>query len=174
MSNSLQPHGQQHSRLPCPLPTPRACSNSCPLSQRCHPIISFSVNLFSSCLQSFPASGSFPKSQLFTSGGQSTGASASGSVLPMIIKGWFPLGLTGLISMLSKGLSRVFANTTVEKHQFFGIQPFFIVQLSHSFTITAKTTALTIWTFVCKKNYLCFLICCLGLSLLFFQEASIF
>ena len=120
MSNSLQPHGLQHSRLPCPSPTPRACLNSCPSSWWCHPTISSSVVPFSSCLQSFPASGSFPMSQLFASGGQSTGASVS--VHPMNIQDWFPLGLTGLSSLLSKGLSRVFSNTTVQKHQFFGAQ----------------------------------------------------
>ena len=143
-------------RLPCLSASPEVCSNSCPLSWWSHPIISPSVNLFSSCLQSFQASGSSPKSQLFASGGQSTGASASGSVLPMNIKGWFPLGLTGLISMLSKGRSRVFSNTTVEKDQFFGVQPFFIVQLSHSYMTTGKTIALTIWTFVFKVMSLLF------------------
>ena len=123
MSNSLQPHGLQHARLPSPSPSPRACSNSCPLSQWCHPNISSSVNPFSSHLQSFPASGSFQMSQLFTSGGQSIGVSASTSVLAMNIQDLFPLGLTGLISLQSKGLSRVFSNPTVQKHQFFGIQP---------------------------------------------------
>ena len=118
----------QHARLPCPSWSPRLCSNSCPLSQGCHPTISSSATTFPSCLQSFPASESFPVSQLFTSGGQSIGASASASVLPVNIrwfhgKGWFPLGLTGLISLLSKGLSRVFTNTTLQKHQFFGTQP---------------------------------------------------
>ena len=122
-SNSLWPHGLQHTRLPCPSPTPGACSNSCPLSQWCHPTISSSVLPFSSCLQSFPASGSFPVSRFFRSGGQSTGASASASVLPMNIQGWFPLQLTCLISFQSKGLSRVFSNTTVQKHQFFSAQP---------------------------------------------------
>ena len=117
--DSLWPHGLQQARLPCPSPSPRACSNSCPLSRWCHPNISSSVVLFF-CLQSFPASGSFPTSRLFTSGGQSTGASASASVLPMNIQNWFPLRLTGLISLLSKRLSRVFSNTTVQKHQFFG------------------------------------------------------
>ena len=117
MSNSLRPHGLQHASLPCPSLPPRLCSNS--LSWWCHPTISFSVTLFSSCLQSFLASGSFPVSLLFTSGGQSIGASTSASVHPMHIQGWFPLGLTGLISFLSKGLSRVFSNTTVQKHQFF-------------------------------------------------------
>ena len=114
---------RQHARLPCPSLSPRVCSNSCPLSHWCHPIISSSVAPFFSCPQSFPASGSFQMSQLFTSGGQSIGASVSASVLPMSIQGWFPLGLTGLISLLSKGLSRVCSNTTVQKHQFFDIQP---------------------------------------------------
>ena len=119
VSNSLRPHGLQHARLPCPSPTPRVYSNSCPLCQWCHPIISSSVVPFSSCLQSFPASGSFPMSQFFTSGGQSIGVSASASVLPMNIQDWFPLGLTGWIFLQSIGLSRVFSNTTVQKHQFF-------------------------------------------------------
>ena len=123
MSDSLQPHGLQHARLPCPSSSPGACSNSCPLSQWCHPTISSSVIPFASCLQSFPASGSFPMSWLFALGGQSIGASASASVLPMSIQGWFPLGLTGLISLLSKGLSWVFSSTTVRKHQFFSAQP---------------------------------------------------
>ena len=94
---TLRPHGLQHARLPCPSPTPRTCSNSCPLSRWCHPTISSSVIPFSSCLQSFPALGSFPRSQLFASGGPSIGVSASASVLPMNIQDWFPLGLTGLI-----------------------------------------------------------------------------
>ena len=110
-------------RLPCPSLSPGACSNSCPLSQWCHPTISSSVVPFSSCLQSFPASGSFPMNPLFAAGGQSIGASASASVLPKNIQGWFPLGFTSLISLLSKGLSRVFSSTTVRKHQFFGTQP---------------------------------------------------
>ena len=122
VSNSLRPHGLQHARLPCPSPTPRAYSNSCPLSRWCHPTISSSVVPFSSCLQSFPASGSFPMSQFFASGGQRIGVSASASVLQMNIQNWFPLGLTGLISLQFKGLSRVLTNTTVQKHQFFGAQ----------------------------------------------------
>ena len=122
LSDSLWPHGLQHTRLPCPSPTPGACSNLCPLSWWCHPVISSSLVPFSSCLQSFPASGSFPMSQFFALGGQSIGASASASVLPMHIQDWFPLGLTGLISLLSKELSRVFSNTTVQKHQFFSAQ----------------------------------------------------
>ena len=122
MSDSLQPHELQHARLPCPSPTLGACSNSCPLSWWCHPTISSSVVPFSSCLQSFPASGSFPMSQFFASGGQSIGLSASASVLPKNIQDWFPLGWTGLPSLQSKGLSRVFSNTTVQKHQCFGAQ----------------------------------------------------
>ena len=110
-------------RLPCPSPTPQACSNSCPSSQWCHPAISSSVIPFSSCLQSLPASGSFPMSQFFASGGQSIGASASASVLTMNIQDSFLLGLTGLISLQSKELSRVFSNTTVQKHQFLSTQP---------------------------------------------------
>ena len=106
-----------------PSPSPGVCSNSCPLSPWCHPIISSSVIPFSSCLKSFPASESFPISQFFTSGGQSTGASASPSVLPMNFQDWLPLGWTGLISLLSMGFSRVFSNTTVQKHQFFSTQP---------------------------------------------------
>ena len=122
MSNSLLPHGLQHTRLPCPSPTLRAHSNSCPLSRWCHPTISSSVVPFSSCLQSFPASGSFQLSQFFQSGGQSIGVSASASVLPVNIQDWFPLGCTDWISLLFKGLSIVFSNTTVQKHQFFGAQ----------------------------------------------------
>ena len=120
--DSLWPHGLQHARPPCPSPTPRVYSNSHPLSQRCNPTISSSVVPFSSCLQSFPASGSFQMSQFFASGGQSIGVSALTSVLPMNIQGWFPLGWTGWISLQSKGLSRVFSNTTVQKHQFFSSQ----------------------------------------------------
>ena len=122
MSNSLWPHGLQHTRLPCPSPTPGACSNSRPLSRWCHPTISSFVVRFSSRLQSFPASGSFQMSQCFTLGGQSILVSASVSVLPVTIQDWSPLGWTGWISLLSKGLSRVFSNTTVWKHQFFCTQ----------------------------------------------------
>ena len=120
VSDSSRPHGQQHSRLPCPSPAPRTCSNSRRSSQWCHPAISSSVVLFSSCLQSFPASASFPMSQFFASGGQSIGVSASASVLPMNIQDWFSLWWTGWISLPSKRLSRVFSNTTVQKHEFFG------------------------------------------------------
>ena len=121
VSDSLQLYGLQHTRLPCPSLSPRICSNSCPLNQWYHPYISSSITHFSSCPQSFPASVSFLISQLFASGGQSIGASAS--VLPMSIWSWFPLGLTGLSSLLFKELSRVFSSTTVWKHQFFSTQP---------------------------------------------------
>ena len=122
MSDSLQSHELQHARLPCPSLSPRVSSNSCPLSRWYHSTISSSVTLFSCCLQSFSASGSFPVSQLFASGGQTIGASALASILPVNIQGWFPLGLTGLISLLSKGLSRAFSNITFQKHQFFCAQ----------------------------------------------------
>ena len=122
MSDFLWPHRLQHARPPYPSRAPKVYSDSCPLSQWCHPTIWSSVGPFSSCLQSFPALGSLPMSQLFASGGQSIGVSASASVLPMNIQDWFPLGWTGWTSLLSKGLSRVFSNTTVQKHQFFGLQ----------------------------------------------------
>ena len=122
MSDSWWSHGLQHTRLPCPSLSPRACSNSCPLSRWCYLTISSSVTLFF-CLQSFPASGSFPMSQLFALASQSIGALASASVFPMSIQSWFPLRLVSLISLLSKRLSRVFSSTTVQKHQFFSPQP---------------------------------------------------
>ena len=137
VSDSLRPHGLQHTRLPCPSPASRAYSNSCPLSRWCHPIISSSVVPFLSCLQSFPASESFPVTQFFTSGGQSIGASAS--VLPMNIQDWFSLGLTDWISFQSKGLSRVFSNTQVQKHQFFGI-PLSVWSNSHIHTWLLEKT----------------------------------
>ena len=121
ISDCLWPYGLQHAKLPCPSLSLGVCLNSCPLSQWCHPHISFSVALFSSCPQSFPAWGSFPMNRLFESGGQSIGASAS--VLPMNIQGWFPFRLTGLISLVFKGLWRVFSSTIFWKHQFFGAQP---------------------------------------------------
>ena len=120
--NSLRRHELQHARPPCSSPTPGVYPNSCPLSRWCHPTISSSVVPFSSCPQSFPTSGSFPMSQFFTSGGQSIGVSASTSLLPMNTQDWSPLGWTGWISLQSKGLSRVFSNTTVQKHLFFGAQ----------------------------------------------------
>ena len=119
MSNSLQPHEPQHARPPCPSPTPGVHTNPCPLSRWCHPTISSSVVPFSSCPQSFPASGSFQMIQPFASGGQSIGVSASASVLPMNTHDWFPLGWTGWTSLKSKGLWRVVSNTTVQKHRFF-------------------------------------------------------
>ena len=147
MSDSLWPHGLKHARPLCPSPTPGVNSNSCPLIGWCHPTISSSVDPFSSCPQSFPASGSFQMSHLFTSGGQRIGVSASTSVLPMNIQGWFSLGWTCWISLQSKGLSRVFSNTTVQKHQFFSTQ---LVQFSHPYMITGKTIPLSIRTFVDK------------------------
>ena len=122
VSDSLQPHEPQHARPPCPSPTPGVHPNQCLLSWWCHPTISSSVIPFSSCPQSLPASESFPMSQLFTWGGQSTGVSASASVLPMNTQDWSPLGWSCWISLQSKGLSRVFSNTTVQKHQFFSTQ----------------------------------------------------
>ena len=122
VSNSLQPHGPQHARPSCPSPTPRVYSNSSPLSRWCHPTILSPVIPFSSCPQSSPASGSFQMSQLFASDGQNIGVSASTSVLPMSTQDWSPLGWTDWISLQSKGLSRVFSNTTVQNHQFFGTE----------------------------------------------------
>ena len=157
-------HGLQYTRLPCPIPSPRVCLESCWLSQWCHSTISNTVTLFYSCSKSFPASGSFPMSQLFTSVGQSIGVSASASVFPMNIQDWFPLELIGLIFLLYKGLSRVFSSTTVWRRKFFSTQPFFIIQLSHPHMTTGKTIALIRWTFVGKVMSLCFLIYCPGLS----------
>ena len=156
MSDSLLPHELQHARPPCPSPTPGIYPNSCALCWWCHPAISSSVVPFSSCPQSFPALGSFPMSQLFASGGQSIGVSASASVLPMNTQDRCPLGWTSLISLQSKGLSRVFSNTTVQNHQFFCTQAFFIVQLSHPYMTTGKTIALTRRTFVDKVMSLLF------------------
>ena len=144
MFDSLWPHGLQHARLLCPSPTPGACSNSCPSVMPsnhlilCHPLL-----LLPSI---FPSIRSFPMSWFFASGGQSIGVSASASVLPVDIQNWFPFRLTGLISLQSKGLSIISSNTTVQKHQFFGV--FFMVQLSYLFMTTGKTIALTMWTFV--------------------------
>ena len=162
VSDSLQPHGLQHPRLLCPSPTPRAYTNSCPSSRWCHPTISSSVIPFSSTLQSFPTSGSSQMSQLFASGGQSIGFSASTTVLPMNIQDWFPLGLTGWISLQSKRLSRVFSSTTVQKHQFFGAQLYSPTLTSiHDYDhglwyMTGKTIALTRRIFVGKVTSLLF------------------
>ena len=123
VANPLQPCGLQHVRPPCPSSSPKVCPSSCPLHPWCHPAISSSDTLFPFCPQSFPASGTFPMSQLFTSDDQNTGASASSSALPMISKGWLPLRLTGLISLLSNRLSGVFSGTTIRRHQFFGALP---------------------------------------------------
>ena len=147
-----------HARPPCPLPTPGVYSNSCPLSRWCHPTISSSVVPFSIPFQSFPASGSFPMSHFFTSGGQSIGASAAASVLPMNIQYWFPLGWTDLISLLSNRFSIVFSSTTVQKHQFFGTQ-LSLLSNSHIHTWLLEkitTTDLTRWTFVSKVMSLLF------------------
>ena len=149
MSDSLWPHGLQHTRPPCPAPIPGVYSNSCPLSQWYHPTISSSVVPFSSCPQSLPASETFPMSQLFAWGGQSIGVSSLASVLPKNTQDWSPLEWTGWISLLSKGLSRVFSNTTVQKHQFFGAQ-LSSQSNSHPYMTTGKTIALTRQTFVGK------------------------
>ena len=141
MSDPLWLHGLQHAWLSCPSLTLEVCSNSCPLSRWCYLTISSSAVPFSFCLQ-FPASGSFSVSRLFTSGGQSIEASASTLVLPMDIQGRFPMGLTGLLSLQSKGLSAVFSSTTVWAHQFFGAQPSLWFQLSHPWMTTGKTIAL--------------------------------
>ena len=159
MSNSLEPHGLQHTRPPCPSATPGVYSNSCPLSRWCHPTISSSAVPFS-CLQSFPASGSFQMNQLFASGGQSIGVSASSSVLPMNIQHWFPLGWTGWISLLSKGL--LFAVKSLLQHHgskalILWLLAFFIVQLSHSYMTTVKTIALMdLFTLLSKVRFLLF------------------
>ena len=154
LSDSLQRHESQHSRPPCPSPTPGVYPNSYPLSRWCHSAISSSVVPFSSCPQSLPASESFPMSQLFAWGGQSIGVAASASVFPMNTQDWSPLGWTGWISLQSKGLSRVFSNTTVQKH--LRRSAFFTVQLSHPYVTTGKTTDLTRQTFVDKLMSLLF------------------
>ena len=151
--DSLQLHGLQHTNLSCPSPTPRAYSNSCPLKQWCHPTILSSVVPLSSCPQSFPASGSFQMSQLFAAGGQSTVVSASASALPMNIQDYFPLGWTGWISLQSKGLSRVFSNTTVQKHLFFGAQ---LSLSSNSHIHTWLLENFDYMNFVGKEMYLLF------------------
>ena len=140
VSDSLQPRGLQHARIFCPSPSPGACPNSCPLSQICHPTISSFFVPFSSCIQSFSASGSILMSQLSTSGSQSIGVSAS--VLPVYIQDWFSLGLNGLISLQPKGLQRVFSNTAVQNHQLFYIQPSLCSDW-HPHMTTGKTIALT-------------------------------
>ena len=154
VSNSLWLHGLLHTRIPCPSPTPRVYANSCPLSQWCHPTISSSVVPFS-CLQSFPASGSFPVSQFFTSGGQSIGVSASTSVLPMNIQNWFPLGWTGWISAVQGTLKSLLQHHS-SKASILLHSAFFIAQFSHPSVITGKTMALTRQIFVSKVMSLLF------------------
>ena len=163
MSDSLWPHELQHARPPCPSPTSGVYPNSCPWSQWCHPVISSSVIPFSSCLQSFPESGSFQMSQLFTSGGQSIGISVSASVLPVNTQDWSPLGWTGWISLQSKGLSRVFSNTTVQKHQFFGVQPS-SQSNSHIHTWPLEKPQPWLDGHLSAKQCLCFWTCYLGWS----------
>ena len=150
MSDSLQLHESQHARPPCPSPTPGVHSDSCPLSQCCHPAISSSVVPFSSCPQSLPASESFPMSQLFAWGGQSTGVSASASFFPMNTQDWSPLGWTGWISLQSKGLFKHLLQHHSSKASILWLSAFFIVQLSHPYMTTAKTLALIRQTFVGK------------------------
>ena len=155
MFSSLQPHGLQHTRPPCPSPIPRVNSNSCPLSQWCHPTISSSIVPFSSCPQSLPASGSFQMNQLFASGSQSVGVSASTSVLPMNTQDWFPLGWTGCISLQFKGLSSLLQYHS-SKASILQCSVFFTVQLLLPYMTTGKTIALTRWTFVGKVMSLLF------------------
>ena len=155
MIDSFRIHVSQRARIPCPSPSPRVCWNSCPLILWCCPTISCSLPAFSSCLQSFPASGSFPMSQFFTSGGQSIGASASGSVLSVNIQGWFTSGLTGVISLQLKGHSRVLS-TALFKSINSLVSAFFMVELSHPYMATGKNIALTIQTFVDKVMSLIF------------------
>ena len=154
MSDSSGPQGLQHTRLLCPSPSPRVCSNSCQLSQWCYLTTSSSASLF--CLQSFPGSGSFPVSRLFASGGQSTGALASATVLPMNIQSWFPLGLIGLNSLHSKGTLKSLLQHHSSEASIFQCSAFFMVQLSHLYMTTGKTIVLTIWTFVSKVMSLVF------------------
>ena len=171
----MPPHGLQHARFHCPSPSPRACSNSCVWSRWCHPTISSCIVPFSSCHESLPASESFPVSHFFTSDGQSIGASASASVLPMNIQDWFPLGLTGLISLLSKGLKNTFQHNS--KASILRCPAFFMVQFSHLYMTTRKIICIRLlesqkllekklWLYgpLSTKWCLCFSICCLGLS----------
>ena len=153
ISDSLQPRGLQHARLPCPSLSPGACPSLCPSSQWCHPTISSSLAPFFSCPQSFPASGSYPMSRLFTSGGECIGTSAS--VLPMNVQSWFLSRLTGFIFLVPIGLSRVFSSTTIQKHQFSDAQPSLWFN-AHLYMTFGKTIALTIWIFIDKLMSLFF------------------
>ena len=177
VSDSLRSHGLQHAWLPCPLPTPGAYSNSCPSSWWCHLTTSSSVVPFSSCPQSFPASWSFPSfpmSQFFPSGGQSIGVSASASVLPMKIQDWFPLGVTGWISLIAvHGTLKSLLQHHSSKASTFQCSAFFVVQFSHPYMTTGKTIALTRWTFVGKVMSLLFNMLS-RLVIAFFQGASVF
>ena len=155
MSESLWRHEQQQTRLPCPSLSPRVCSNLCPLNWWCHPTITSSIIRFCSCPQSIPAVGSFPMSWFFKSDGQSIGALASASIFPMNIQHWFPLGWTALISLLSKGLSRVFSSITVRKHQCFGTQPY-IWSNSHIRTLLLEKPELWLCGLLSAKWYVCF------------------
>ena len=154
MPDPLWPHQVQHTRLPCPSPSPRACSNSHPLSRWFYLTISSSAALFTFCLQSFPASGSFAMCQLFASGGQSSGTSASASVLPMNILGWFPLGLTGLI-LQSKGLSKVFSSTTIKKHQYNRIILYYIyiIHILHYICIIIHRYYICVYILIGRKDH---------------------
>ena len=172
MSDSLWPHGLQQARPRCPSPTPGIYPNSCLLSQRCHPTISSSVSPFSSCLQSFPTSGSFPMSQLFASGGQNIGILASTSVLPMNIQDWFP-SMDWLDLLAVQGTLKSLLQHHSSKASVLRCSVFFIVQLSHPYMTTGKAIVLTRWTFVGNVMSLLF-ICCLVWSWLLFQGVSVF
>ena len=173
VSDYLRPHRLQHARPPCPSPTPWVHANSCPLSQWCHPTILISVIPFSSCPQLFPVSRSFQMSQLFISGGQTIGVSASAPILPMNTQDWSPLGWTGWISLQSKGLSRVFSNTTVQKYQFFSTQ-LSLQSNSHIHTWLLEKPLPWLDRPLLVKQCLCFLICYLGWAQLSFQGICIF
>ena len=171
MSASLRPHGLQHARPPCPSPSPRIYSSSCWSHQWCHPAVSSSDALFSFCPQSFPSSGTFPMGHLFTSDDQN--AEASASVLPISVQGWFPLRLTGLTSLLSKGLSGVFSSSTVQKHQFFGVLPS-LRSSSHNHTWPLGRPQPWLYRPLLAGLCLCFSTHCLGLSSLSCQEVIAF
>ena len=173
LCQTLIPHGLQHARLPCLALSPRSCWNSCPLSQWCHPTISFSLTPFSSCSLCISDSKYFPMSQLFPSDGQSTGASASAWVLPMNIQDWFPLELTVFISLLSNRLSRDFPKHRDTKESIFCHSAFFTVQLSHPYMTTGKTKVLTVQSFVSQVMSLFFNMLS-RFALIFFQRASVF
>ena len=163
ISNSLWPHGLQHARLPCPSPSPEVHPSSCPLLWWCHPANSFSNALFSFCPQSFPASETFPMSQLFASDNQNTGVSALASIFPMSIQGWFPLRLTGLISLLFKGLWGIFFSTIVRRHRFFGVTPS-LPSSSHNRTWPLGRPQPWLYRPLSAEWCLCFSAHCVGFS----------